>query len=393
MDSGQKRIKTLVVDASGFMNACDFHEMADEIVTIREIIDEIRDKNTRARLTGLPYQIKFQEPNTEDVKVVAQFARKTGDYASLSANDLKLMALVYKLDKQANNGSDLHLNKEPIIKALVKPEHHSQDEFLSAKLPGFYVPEKEKKPLSCKENTPSEGKACQDKVEDEEESDDESWITPDNLKEIEEKMDNVKIDAEQCPVACLTTDYSMQNVLIQIGLRVSSTNGLIIKQARQFLLRCYACFHITSKMDRKFCPKCGNLGTLKKVSVSVNEKGEKIINLNFKRPINIRGTRYSLPTPKGGKHSTDPILFEDQRIPQHRVSKLTVSEKKILNCDSILSDPGYIVRDNPFAVKDVYSKASRFTRNQKIVQFQAKKNPNQVPHATGNKKKSKTKNI
>lgn len=386
MGSMDKRFKTLVVDASGFINGSDFLNMADEIVTVREIIDEIRDKNTRERLQCLPFQIIFREPSPEDVRVVVQFSRKTGDYASLSANDLKLMALVYKLDKEAHNGSDSHLNKEPIIKALVKPNDQSSKDIMSTKLPGFYDPQKSTKSSITVKNLDNQG----DENESEEnEEDSDSWITPKNLEEMEEKMAGVTIDDERYPVACLTTDFSIQNVLIQMGLKVSSTNGLIIRQARQFLLRCYACFHITSLMDKKFCPKCGNLGTLKKVSVQVNEKGERIVNLNFKRPINIRGTRYSLPMPRGGKHSEDPILFEDQRIPQHRASKLAVTERKVLNCDTILSAPDYLVRDSPFAINDVYSKASRFSRNQRLVQFQTRRNPNQVPHPTGNKKKSK----
>lgn len=49
-------------------------------------------------------------------------------------------------------------------------------------------------------------------------------------------------------------------------------------------------FRTTSIMTKKFCPKCGNK-TLKRVAVSVNEDGNKTVHLNFRRPINIRGTR------------------------------------------------------------------------------------------------------
>lgn len=67
-------------------------------------------------------------------------------------------------------------------------------------------------------------------------------------------------------VGCVTTDFAMQvrrqsqfvdeyllrvliswsvvfqNVLIQIGLHVLSLNGMLIKQARNYILRCHACF-------------------------------------------------------------------------------------------------------------------------------------------------------
>ena len=33
-----------------------------------------------------------------------------------------------------------------------------------------------------------------------------------------------------------------QNVLIQMGLNVISVDGMLIRQAKSFVLRCYACF-------------------------------------------------------------------------------------------------------------------------------------------------------
>ena len=73
-------------------------------------------------------------------------------------------------------------------------------------------------------------------------------------------------------------------------------------------------------MDKKFCPKCGNK-TLKRVSscyprsnhflyfmqhsvqvsVTLNEDGSQQIHISTRRPINIKGSKYSIPAPKGGK--------------------------------------------------------------------------------------------
>ncbi|XP_074604380.1 RNA-binding protein NOB1 [Brevipalpus obovatus] len=397
MEDGSKKIGSLVVDSSGFINGSDLHELADSIVTVVDVVDEIRDKTTRARFSCLPYTIKYREPKTEDVKFIADFARKTGDYASLSAVDLKLIALTYMLDKEAHNGDDSHLNKEPIIKSFVnkKDSQVNGSGTSFTKLPGFYSSSSSRKSNSRKIGEENEGSSGEDddnggdNDQDDGEDDEADWITPDNVAEMEEKMANMTVQEAKCEVACLTTDYSMQNVIIQLGLKVVSVKGLLIRETKQFLLRCFACFKITAEMERKFCPKCGNLGTLKRVAVHVNEKGEKTISINFKRPINIRGTKYSLPMPKGGKHSNDPILFEDQRIPQHKASKLTVTEHKVLNCKAIVSDPDYVARDSPFAINDVYSRASRFGKNQKLAGLQTRRNPNQVPRPTGNRKKSK----
>ena len=73
-------------------------------------------------------------------------------------------------------------------------------------------------------------------------------------------------------------------------------------------------------MEKKFCPKCGNK-TLKRVSVTVDENGEKKIHLNPKVVISGKGKRFPLPKPKGGKHVEAPILVEDQKICQDRPTR------------------------------------------------------------------------
>jgi RNA-binding protein NOB1 len=109
-----------------------------------------------------------------------------------------------------------------------------------------------------------------DVEEDEDEEDEEGWIKPSNLEDIKRSS---KIDAEQeslgeakLKVACMTSDFAMQvficfikdltsvyldleiektkiskNVLIQIGIPVLSVDGLLIKKARNYVLKCITC--------------------------------------------------------------------------------------------------------------------------------------------------------
>ena len=63
-------------------------------------------------------------------------------------------------------------------------------------------------------------------------------------------------------------------------------------------------------MDKLFCEKCG-AATLGKVSVYVNDSGEVTYFKNPKRKINLKGTIYSIPKPKGGRGCKDIILRED----------------------------------------------------------------------------------
>ena len=98
-------------------------------------------------------------------------------------------------------------------------------------------------------------------------------------------------------VACLTNDFAMQNVLKQIGLNVLSADGVVIKVTKTWILRCYTCYFTTPKMDKQFCPKCGNK-TLKRVSVTLNADGSQQIHISTRRPLSTKGKKFSLPTQK-----------------------------------------------------------------------------------------------
>jgi len=104
----------------------------------------------------------------------------------------------------------------------------------------------------------------------------------------------------------------MQNVILQMGLRLLTPNGVRIHQLHRWLLKCHACNGVTADVSRIFCPKCGNHSTLRKISVTVGGNG--IVQSGRRQRISIRGTRYSLPQPKGGRDAVtrNPILREDQ---------------------------------------------------------------------------------
>ncbi len=128
--------------------------MGDQVVTLREVVSEIRDKATKQRLQVLPYDLQFKDPHAEDLKHVSDFAKKTGDYSSLSATDLKVLALTFRLEKEAHNGAVDHLRAEPVA---AKPTvsyytpgggqgqgqqqgSSSSNSAVSTNLPGFYMP-------------------------------------------------------------------------------------------------------------------------------------------------------------------------------------------------------------------------------------------------------------
>lgn len=276
------------------------------------------------------------------------------------------MALTYQLEKEKVGVS--HLHTEPIMQRPIITTTPNCVPDLTSDVTGFVLPGKSKtnevntdqnkqdiksdsevddeqltaqfKSLECVDKEISEIENCGEVVNessDEEHSDDdddEGWITPSNIQ-IAKKQINSELTADNhVAVACMTTDFAMQNVLRQINLNVAALDGRIIKQLRTYILRCYTCFKTTSIMTKKFCPKCGN-NTLKKVAASLDENGKLQIHINTKRPLTTRGKKFSLPKIKGGKHPNNPILVEDQPIPHNRPSKLARTKNNPLDDDYI----------------------------------------------------------
>ncbi|XP_068622504.1 RNA-binding protein NOB1 [Battus philenor] len=408
-----KKIKHLIVDTTAFIKAENLSSIAENVYTVQEVIDEITNDRQRRKLVVVPYDINVKDVFTENIKFITDFSKKTGDYTSLSATDIKVMALTYQIEKE-KVGTE-HLKSEPTMQKTIKvggltgfklhPEDNKQE-----------VPEKEinkstgneinEETKLTQENNESIGKEkcvtdndndninedCDDDLaeniaeqiknmdlkddseandlmvkisddesdeesedesesgEDESESDEEEWITPSNLAQKKKDMEMGKFEEKNVEVACITSDFAMQNVLKQIGLNVTAIDGRIIRHLRTFIFRCTTCFKTTSVMTKLFCSKCGH-ATLKKVSVSVDDDGNQHIYINGRKPLTARGKRFSLPTPRGGQHFQYPILTEDQHIHKRFATKMARKKTNAM-------DPDYIAGFSPFAVKDVNSKSA-----------------------------------
>jgi RNA-binding protein NOB1 len=97
-----KPIHSLIIDAGPIIKneppVSTLLGQAQTLFTIPAIIDEIRDAVTRARVetTLLPF-LTLRSPKPASIKVITDFARRTGDLEVLSQPDIHLMALAYEL--------------------------------------------------------------------------------------------------------------------------------------------------------------------------------------------------------------------------------------------------------------------------------------------------------
>jgi len=77
------------------------------------------------------------------------------------------------------------------------------------------------------------------------------WITPSNVGLHKSRALNLLPDAgsrekrkgpEVIHAGCMTADFAMQNVLLQMGLHLVGLEGKTIEKVKSWVLRCHACF-------------------------------------------------------------------------------------------------------------------------------------------------------
>uniref|UniRef100_A0A8B9BEH5 RNA-binding protein NOB1 n=1 Tax=Anser brachyrhynchus TaxID=132585 RepID=A0A8B9BEH5_9AVES len=419
------RVAHVVADTGAFVCGAALQEVALSVYTVPEVLAEIRDRPTRRRLAALPYELRLRRPRPDFVRLVTDFAKRTGDFPSLSAADVQVLALTCQLQADTLGPGCLRLQPPDKVRLSSSPRHPEAPLHLA----GFHLPSKHKRPgkgqrqpspersqeppesnefgsflywrtplpsiedelqelleahavsispetaeehRSSKDGDSAKEQEKEDEEEDEEESDDEGWITPSNLKQVQQDLGHCDTAPADIQVGCVTTDFAMQNVLLQMGLHVLAVNGMLIRRARSHILRCHGCFKTTSDMTKVFCPHCGNK-TLKKVAVSVSDDGS--LHMHFSRNpkvLNPRGLRYPLPAPQGGKHANNPHLVEDQPFPQQRLSRKARQKTDVFN-------PDYVAGVSPFAENDIYSRAANLhIRDAALGAGRRRLNPNAV---------------
>lgn len=393
-----KPVHTVVLDTGAIIkndpSVSTLLSQSENIITVPAIITEIKDAATRSRVesTLRPF-LTLRSPTPASVKVITDFARKTGDLAVLSKPDVQIIALTYELECE-RNGGDWRLRRVPGQKGLngappARTEALADGEVDVAKsATDATAPSEEPKaegsePADAEtallavaqekasidsngaDATPIPAEVAQEtdvvvqitselenagladkaepvsnlpeestEIEDDSggDSDGGGWITPSNLKK--KQAEDASASTKQTPeprtmqVAVLTSDFAMQNVILQMNLNLLSPSMARVKHLKTYVMRCHACFNVSKDLSKQFCARCGQ-PSLTRVSCSTNANGEFKLHLKKNMQWNSRGDRYSIPKPvhgssngriKGGGKGgwgNDLILAEDQKEYQH----------------------------------------------------------------------------
>ncbi|KZS98091.1 hypothetical protein SISNIDRAFT_472881 [Sistotremastrum niveocremeum HHB9708] len=363
--SAKPPVKNLVLDAGPLLSLAPLRGLAEHYVTVPQVIAELKDKKVREYFEKLALNGVNVEVRAADLlsyNKVTQAAKKTGDFSVLSQADIHVLALTCALNEEHKRQIESSERKD--TEPLSTPNQQiPEDEYAP--------PEEVEESSEDSDSTPSESgtdsllakdqtatsdlsaslemATIQDDIPTNEPnvteadmakefprenpdsaSDDGEgeWITPSNvalhksraLHLLPDTPSRPKAPVAQVEVGCMTADFAMQNVLLQMGLNLIDVQGKRIATVKSWVLRCHACFKLCKDMSKKFCPSCGN-PTLLRTSVSVTsgkDGGPSQLKVHLKKNFQYknRGTVYSIPSPKPGTSKTGPgeglILREDQ---------------------------------------------------------------------------------
>jgi RNA-binding protein NOB1 len=100
MQSDRKSIA--VLDANAFISMSSVINLGAKtrIVTTEDVLGELRDQKTKEFVESLPCQVEVVNCDDKVLELVKDFAKKTGDIASLSLIDMELIAVAYTLYKK-----------------------------------------------------------------------------------------------------------------------------------------------------------------------------------------------------------------------------------------------------------------------------------------------------
>lgn len=80
----------VVLDTSAIIYLNDFR-MFDEIFTVSDVVDEVKDKINVLKLSGI--KMKIINPKESSLKEIKEIAKVTGDLEKLSKTDIKILAV------------------------------------------------------------------------------------------------------------------------------------------------------------------------------------------------------------------------------------------------------------------------------------------------------------
>lgn len=285
-----KEKPVVVLDAGALLrvDALDRFREKCMFVTTAEAAQEVRDALARRRIGERFLDIRTVQPSSADLGWAQKFSEMTGDLPFLSGTDLGIIALTYMLQRATGRTERLKL-RPPAFEFFNEAEFQSKLESdgcskhlwtLQKANAGNGPPGRpehrervSEKAVKWEGELPGDAESVQSASDVDDSGDDmdeeEGWVTEDVLRDHlgligEGNSQKSSGDAESnsdaptdalCNafsglelrahlqevedlVSCMTTDFSIQNVLMQMGLDVLAVDGKKIRTVKVWALLC-----------------------------------------------------------------------------------------------------------------------------------------------------------
>ena len=278
-------MENLIVDTNCFLHnlqKLQYISTNKNIYTTKGVMSEILDFTKKQEIKLNFPNIKILEPTKKNFVRVLKFSKKTGDSISLSKIDISVIALALDIITEENQISLIKKNPKKSKTKIGGKKSKKNQEMLG--WGGDFN------------------------------SDDENgWVTPSNISNLKNETEEINSEKEKCNTKIITTDFAMQNVIMQMNIPLLNLDGKIITKLKTFILECFSCWEIIKKPNIVFCPSCGK-NTVLKVTCEYKKNGDLILYRKKNKQIRVRGAKYSIPKPKGGRKINDLLLYEDDYL-------------------------------------------------------------------------------
>merc|ERR1712032_1786976 len=303
--------------------------LKNKVYTTSSVLAEIKDPEARAIARECFQDFKILNPCKQAMFFVNRFTKATGDFFSLSQTDTEVIALAIELIQKRKKLSLINKMPEQVVNHVREKskktegeaqegESNEQDEEeepeQEEKNTEENVPEKENKENeeskeSKEENSTKKPLKLWNEGVDYDQDDEEGWITKDNYKSMLSTKVEASSESDAIGVSIVTSDYAMQNTILQMKIPLRSYDNMLITKVRSYVLECFTCQGICKDVSKVFCPSC-KYDTLLKVTCSFNADGSLVLYRKKNYKVNLRGKKYHIP--KFGRVNDDLILTEDQ---------------------------------------------------------------------------------
>lgn len=342
----------LVLDSAPLLQNSFPSTLSKAFYTCPGVMSEMKDAVTRERMERLPFTLVVKQPSAEALALVTRWARATGDLAVLSRVDLEVLALMVTLEMEVNganskllldpktrpecrvwNGAEEYftsLGRKSKENAQVKSAKSNRHRKGGVEVEFFEETDAEKelaRGLAAVKVTDEDEEAVQD-----DDSSDGEWITPENLDKYKQRhtgkgtikewtssgvvsesprmqvKNEPAVAEKRARIACISSDFAVQNVLLQMRCELYSPDGCRVGRLKNWLLRCHACYQCTFDLETGFCPGCGG-PTMTRTSYMLDEGGQLHLFLKRDFEYRLRGTKYSIPKPVAGRKCDRDVLM------------------------------------------------------------------------------------